>query len=746
MNPRLVSGAFAWMFALIPSHGCGPFFSDTVLDKPQAALDVPAVSYLGELHRIAGTSPRREGASLPYGHPLVSQIPLESAELRMFWMARNVPAEKIDESIRHYESVRQILLSPIGEPGRTDFPTHGENHPQLAARPLGGEFPADIADYVEGARLHASGSTDEARALWKSILDRPLEEKHLRAAWAAWMLAKTSADLTECAGWYLRVETEIQAGAADAIGLRTAAKAWRGGLEEDPLAAMRLHYEAFNGGREHSAIDLRHTSRQILDKADPGILAEAAADPLIRQLLNLHLHALLDGPRQGPIEPPVTNAPFSSASWLAALEQHASKPFDDGARLAWTLYSEGRFDEARRWLGLSDPSAPLALWLQAKFDLRDGKLAIAQQHLAKAVELRSAEPDWKPANPLGGRLWFDGGTENQSAHQGRLLADLGMAALATKDYLPALESFRKGGYGDDANYLAEMVISTDGLIRHVRTVAPSWIPVAQEETGDSTPADPLANFNSGARIQVGTIGNGENQLRYLLARRLARQHRLKDAREFMPPTLLPLLDHYIALDRGRRSGKYKGTALAAIVWRQARIHRHGGTVLFSTEGAPDGGYRDWSYSSPSFAQRTRFPQGWLRDWTKYPEYAVSMEPQDKAIPPVTADEIARVRRSPLGDARRFHYRYAAADLAWEAARSLPANHRALLPLYNTAGLWLANQEPKSADRFYQAMVRRCAKTPDGQRADAKRWFLGDIPVLEDLPELPKEFMPPLSVP
>ena len=32
MNPRVLTTIAAWIFILIPSQGCGPFFPDTVLD------------------------------------------------------------------------------------------------------------------------------------------------------------------------------------------------------------------------------------------------------------------------------------------------------------------------------------------------------------------------------------------------------------------------------------------------------------------------------------------------------------------------------------------------------------------------------------------------------------------------------------------------------------------------------------------------------------------------------------------
>lgn len=39
-----------------------------------------------------------------------------------------------------------------------------------------------------------------------------------------------------------------------------------------------------------------------------------------------------------------------------------------------------------------------------------------------------------------------------------------------------------------------------------------------------------------------------------------------------------------------------------------------------------------------------------------------------------------------------------------------------------AGTWLKVRDPKAADRFYKALVRRCGTTDLGRRADQLRWF------------------------
>ena len=67
--------------------------------------------------------------------------------------------------------------------------------------------------------------------------------------------------------------------------------------------------------------------------------------------------------------------------------------------------------------------------------------------------------------------------------------------------------------------------------------------------------------------------------------------------------------------------------------------------------------------------------------------------------------------------------YVAADLAWRAAALLPDNEERTARILNTAGSWLKYKDDGAADRFYQAIERRCANTDIGREAIAKHWFL-----------------------
>jgi hypothetical protein len=71
---------------------------------------------------------------------------------------------------------------------------------------------------------------------------------------------------------------------------------------------------------------------------------------------------------------------------------------------------------------------------------------------------------------------------------------------------------------------------------------------------------------------------------------------------------------------------------------------------------------------------------------------------------------------------RFHYRYQAAFLAWEAAKLMPDDSNETAFVLWQAGEWLKQRDPITADGFYKTLVRRCRRTEIGTAADRLRWF------------------------
>lgn len=715
-------------------EACGPFFPDTVLDHPQASLEVPPVSYLHELSAFAGTPvPDALG-----GFDLLEQIPLEIAELEELWSSQGVAEEEIAKRAEDYRVLRTGLLEFFVHQS-TEWPEYREKPPAppVPQGRLDDRYPPDVADYVEAARLLAAGDKAAARELWREIVDRPAGEKRLRGAWSAWMLGRTAADKTEAVHWYRRVLEEVRGGARDAIGLEAAANGWLATLdpEADLLESIRLSFRAYQLGQQRAAIDVRRGCRRILWSKDAELMAEAAADETVRQLVNLDLCATLDRSGWQPVESAVVDP---VTLWSEAVEVYGPEEDPDASKIAWALYATGRFDQASDWVSRAAEDDSRASWLRAKLALREGRVDEAKRLLTISADESRKRDEWEPGNPRLENYWSATAGDRRSAEQGRLLADLGVVALSRGDYREALDALLEGDYWADAAYVAERVLSADELRDYLRETAPEWSAETLRYWGGEeieTRWGGTLSFKGGVDpVSLRAADRHWDQhlsdreiLRYLLARRLAREWRFDDAREWMPAPLLPLFDHYVALHRARRSGEYSGEVLANIAWRQARIHRRWGAELFGTEVAPDAGARGYSFEITDI--------GKLRaDW---------MGQEVRAIPVVASEETKRVRAHSLPEdlQHRFHYRYVAADLAWKAGSELPRNDPQLAALYNTAGHWLAARDPEAADRFYQAMVRRCPATEEGRRADEKRWFLDDLPALEDLGPLPEELRP-----
>jgi hypothetical protein len=97
------------------------------------------------------------------------------------------------------------------------------------------------------------------------------------------------------------------------------------------------------------------------------------------------------------------------------------------------------------------------------------------------------------------------------------------------------------------------------------------------------------------------------------------------------------------------------------------------------------------------------------------------------IPASTSEKSALKLTFPKPN-QRFHYRFRAADYAWDAAKLMPDNQEETARVLVTAASWIKDRDDKAANRFYEALVIRCANTDLGRAAKKRRW----------LPDLPEE--------
>ena len=739
-----------------PVMACGPWFPDTVLDKPQAAIEVPPVCYEAELASLfPGTNihplPSREEVLAKAENtefPLRVQILPECRELEAWWQSQGLPAAEITRRSTAYAKLREAQLDAIGTMGFRSILINPDIQRDPTERPLADILPVDVADALEATRLLIAGRNDDARRLWQAILDRPAEQKKFRAAVAAWMLAKSSANDDDAMAAYTKVRTEVAAGANDPHALAAAAASWLGPRQQDPVQRLHLLATAWKDGRKAALIDLRRQSQRLLHEGTPEELAAVAADPLARQILIIEVYTALDMQWGEYDDDPARKFPF--AAWLAVLEQSSSGQQDGAERVAWALYAHGQYDAARRWLNMASPAAPKTQWLKAKFALRDGKLDQADRALTRTVQKLRKSPDWQPANPLIDETpWLDSHARRQ-ATQGHLLTDAAVVDVAQGEYIKALDALFEADYWCDAAYIAESVLETDELLAYTMKKAPAWSKDLanwwQGKIPDNpAPAQVKPDGQEADATKLLELSQDTDTLRYLLGRRLAREFRFREARPFLPEPLMPAFDALVALHRAAVSGKYKGPELAAILWHQAVITRNAGMELFGTENAPDGlGRYGGMFWSDDFLGLRLYRKGWAMGWTfpgnEPPTLHPQLRPDQLAIPPVTRAEITRATNHAVKPRKRFHYRYNAAELAWKAAALMPDNHNAKIYMLNTAGKWLAARDPESADKYYQTIVRSNPANPLGQAADRKRWFISlDTP--PDMPVLPESLRP-----
>ncbi len=91
------------------------------------------------------------------------------------------------------------------------------------------------------------------------------------------------------------------------------------------------------------------------------------------------------------------------------------------------------------------------------------------------------------------------------------------------------------------------------------------------------------------------------------------------------------------------------------------------------------------------------------------------------------DELQRAAAHAPEPDKRFHYRYVASGLMWQAAQYLPDNDLKCASALYWGGAYLQNRDPQAADKFYKALVWRNLNLPYAQRADKLRWFPPEPP-------------------
>jgi hypothetical protein len=613
-----------------PAHACGPFLNRSLLGSGDAALcDAPPLDFDSLLAALAG----RAGSAIPESNTGASESDAE-IDLRSALLAEGRTTTEIERIVQAWSNYRQHI-GVLDEPA---FPT---------------DLPAEFELYLRGARAWYRHQHASAESSFRAVLELPASDRRHRSVWAAFMLGRLALDRCEAADRWFGLSRELVAdGFVDTIGLGPASWGEQAGCwlrsSHDPLEVpwtkvVDLYVQQYAAGDPWASDSLREVAERALDESieHPELLDRLARDRQTRALIHAHLaahpHLALEG---------------HGERWLAAVEAAPSLPSPGAGSLAWIAYQAADMTAAERWLRVADPEDPLARWVEAKLLLRTG----APESMEQAREtLRELERDLESSTDIGVHDWrvgLDPAGIGPSA-----AADEALLAMRTDRFVDALAATLRAHSWIDAAYVAEQVLTIDELREFV----------------DALPDD---------------VREYESDLRWLLARRLARADRWADALPYYPIELVREAERQHEDLQRADDLELDASVRANSLWRAGKRMRELGMELTGTEVEPDWHWYEGDFDPMGIGDQRRALQS------------------DARLTAPTPDELARVNRHFDFDLPRFHYRWRAAELGQQAADLLPDDHEAGARVSCQAAHWIRSRDYRGADRLIRAMIRR----------------------------------------
>lgn len=564
-----------------------------------------------------------------------------------------------------YESVtfeaEQADLRAAGAPDNV-IAAYRERRGETAADPKAtakvSHLPREFALYFAGARAYRAEDFAKARKSFADVLDLPEAKRRYKTVWAAYMLGKCAA-------------AEGDRALAETWFARTREFARAGFVDSTGLAAAsfgedgRLAYE-----RKEWLVACQHYLRQHAtgDTTALNSLSFTAGNALVeKDPAVLASFAASTGPR-AVITAHLLARAQKKTDWNDLRE---ISPETQQALVQWALALE----KAGAPPSAEAASFALIAYHAGAYDVcaRWLKLATTDDSLARWLNIKLALRDGRIAeatDQLAALVRRASAEPDSDLDTPQLHGELAQLRLATRDYTDALRLLIRGHYWEDAAYVAERVLSSDELIRFVATES------------DLVKAEP--------------------RLSSLLARRLVRAGRTTEAASYFSDEDAALLAEFTTHLQAGRDASRPAVARGLSLARAAEILRKSGIRLQAAELEPDNAYTDGMFpAGPSLLTERQRAGG---------------------LSAPTDDEIVRAMVPAATPNRRYHYRYPAGDIAWEAAQLLPDNSTELTALLITAGGWLKARDPQAADRFYKALVNRCPDTDAGREARRLRWF------------------------
>lgn len=692
---------------------CGPDFPNWLLTAGErGVLVAPEGNFAFELTRIPlppvsyRALPPEQDESYPAQSLRIDVADLKLA-LEKQGRSREVVARICDEHYRQRSALNEFVQAHqrwVEErPYNTDELAEGEMpEPLLNGIKTADGLPDEFAFYLEGLTAWLNPRIEDkspARDAWLKILRLPGSERRFKSTWAAFMLGKTweKEEPARAIEYFQQVRTLASTGFADSLGLAAASV----GLEARAHLKLKHFEAAIDGYIEQMASgdasatnSLLAAAREAL-KAPSDSLALLAANPRAQKVITALIMSRRDYPDYESEEDKAASGQEDTAArWLAAIELAGIKDLDSAEALAIAAYRANDMKAAQGWVKKAGTSAA-ARWVQAKLLLRKGNSTEAAALLRGLTYVFpiTVNPDLatEPVDRLEAlTVWSSGYSERCSDAPRQIKGELGVLLLSRGEYTQALDCLLNAGYWMDAAYVAERVLTVDELQRYVDSfwpLVPDEKMLRDEQWCDGESCDP-------AWLR--------KHIRYLLARRLTREMKGDVARQYYPAEWASAFD---ALANSLRMGWNESGSISDRVnglFSSALIMRTNGMELVGTEVAPDWHYHDGQYDcGVEQADRMKITNEWLA---------------------ASKDEIERYNKHKADPEVRFHYRYQAAALAWEASKLMPDNNDQTAFVLWKAGTFLKNRDPGAADFYYKLLVNRNRRTVLGEEADRQRWF------------------------
>lgn len=522
--------------------------------------------------------------------------------------------------------------------------------PRLEVMDLPEDMPEEFRLFLEGLQRYYCDDLDAARELWERLLELPANRKVYCGNWARTLLAASYSeqDPYKALRGLEDIRKELQKKASPdpkltACLLRCEASTYA--AVTNYTQAMNCHFALNLLGFRNE--DIIHHIANLIMQSDGADLTIAVKTPAVAAMTTWHAATLYSNPRLGTLDEVDKEA---IARWLSALKREGrlEEVADIASLAAYRIGDEALVEVIYR---LAKGFAAYAAWTMAKVKLARNRRQEAESDLA-VVYFSFPNLDERLKNALGKELSY--------------------LYLSDGRYKESLSLFLATGDWQEAAYIAELVMTSGELERFVKERA-------AEKNKDE--------------VQ-------ETRLRYLLARRLAREGKIRDAVAFFPRVMANNAERIrTALSIGedlKLSKEERGAARADA----ARGIYYSGEPLFATENAPD----------------------WLSNEGREPrDYGLDRRFQSR-LASLSSDEEKRVKlHAQIVPARELCLENAVSQV-WLAVELLPNESDELAETLCEAGKWTENREPDVSKRFYEALLERCSSTRLGQEAQATRWF------------------------